>query len=222
MIHVVIWNEHFQDQKDKAVIKLYPKGLHNYFAEQFQNQSDFQIQCAWLDQPDNGLPDSVLNNTDVLLWWSHIKNDSVLDSIVDRIVARVHAGMGIIFLHSSHLAKPFKKLLGTTGDHPWRNKGEVEKVWTILPQHPIAKDVPISFELPKEEQYGEPFDIPPPKEIVFISGFRDGSIFRTGLTWDLQHGKMFYFRPGHESYSTYHNPNVLKILVNAIRWAASH
>ena len=216
MIRVVIWNEFYHERKDKAVMKQYPHGIHEQLAQSLRQSPNLTIQCAWMDQPENGLPASILNSTDVLVWWSHLKNDAVDDSVADRIVQRIQAGMGAIFLHSSHLSKPFKRILGTSGDHPWRNKGEVEKIWNISPHHPITKGLPPMFELPKEEMYGEPFDVPPPQEFVCLSGFKDGSVFRSGLTWHRGQGRVFYFRPGHESYPTYHNPYILQILANDI------
>jgi trehalose utilization protein len=220
MIRVTIWNEFIQDKHDKNVLKHYPNGIHEHFAQYLRQFPDLSIKCAWMEQSQNGLSMDILAGTDVLLWWSHQKNEFVEDITVSRVIERVQNGMGIIFLHSSHLAKTFKHLLGTSKQQPWRNKGELEKIWTALPTHPIATNIPISFELKKEEMYGEPFDIPPPDDVVFISGFKDGSIFRTGVTWTRGKGRVFYFRPGHETYPSYHNSYVLQIILNAIRWCS--
>ena len=127
--------------------------------------------------------------------------------------------MGLILLHSAHFAKPFKRLMGTPCGLTWREAGERERIWTISPNHPIARDVPTHFELEHEEMYGEPFTVPEPLETVFISWFQGGEVFRSGLTYRRGAGNVFYFRPGHETYPTYFDPNVRTVLRNAVKWA---
>jgi trehalose utilization protein len=67
--------------------------------------------------------------------------------------------------------------------------------------------------------YGEPFAIPTPDEMIFLSWFEGGEAFRSGCTWKRGNGKIFYFRPGHETYPTYHQKEVRLVLQNAARWA---
>jgi len=120
---------------------------------------------------------------------------------------------------SSHFSKPFKRLMGTPCALTWREAGERERLWVTSANHPITKGLPDHFELEYEEMYGEPFSVPEPLETVFISWFQGGEVFRSGLTYKRGAGNVFYFRPGHETYPTYHDDNIKKVLVNAVHWA---
>ena len=127
--------------------------------------------------------------------------------------------MGLIVLHSGHHSKVFKRLMGTPANLHWREAGERERLWVVNPGHPIAKGLPEYFELENEEMYGEPFTVPEPLETVFVSWFQGGEVFRSGLTYRRGAGNIFYFRPGHETYPTYHDATVGKVLRNAVNWA---
>ena len=162
----------------------------------------------------------MLDATDVLTWWGHIAHGQVADAIVDRVQERVLQGMGLIVLHSAHYSKIFKRLLGTTCSLTWREAGETERLWVCNPGHPIAQGIDRYFELEQEEMYGEPFAIPNPDEVVFISWFQGGEVFRSGCAWHRGRGKVFYFRPGHETFPIYYDENVQKVIANAARWAA--
>ena len=174
------------------------------------------------DDGDDGsmLTDEILDKTDVLVWWGHCMHDKVSDALVEKIVARVLCGMGCIFLHSAHLSKPLRRLLGTGCTLKWREVNERERLWVTAPAHPIAAGLPEHIELESEEMYGEHFDIPTPDELVFIGWFEGGEVFRSGVTYNRGKGKIFYFQPGHESNPSYHNPLVRKILINAANWVA--
>jgi trehalose utilization protein len=137
-----------------------------------------------------------------------------------KVKNRVLDGMGFIPLHSAHLCKPFVLLMGTVCRSKWRENDEKERIWVIEPSHPIAEGLPEYIELPQEETYGERFEIPTPDEIVFMSWFSGGEVFRSGCCWKRGLGKVFYFRPGHEEYPTYYREDITKILTNAVRWAA--
>lgn len=106
MIHVTIWNEFRHEKTDKAVQEMYPKGIHGQLAEFLKE--DFTIKTATLDEPEHGLSEEVLSETDVLLWWGHVAHDEVSDEIVARVHQRVLEGMGLIVLHSGHFSKIFK------------------------------------------------------------------------------------------------------------------
>ncbi len=198
---------------------VYPAGLMGTIRDFLQQSPDFQVTMSDLYQPEYGLSEELLNQTDVLVWWSHIFQDAIPDAVAGRIVERVQRGMGFICLHSGHKSKPFMWLLGSSGTLKWR-EGDFCRVWTVSPAHPIAAGVPEYFELDEEEMYGEPFDIARPDDIVFASWFSGGELFRSGCTWTRGYGKIFYFQPGHETCPAYHNPHVQRILTNAIRWAA--
>lgn len=216
MIRVTIWNEHTKITDE--VLAIYPGGIHAYLAEALGTEEDFEIRTATLDEPEHGLTEAVLADTDVLLWWGHNAHDQVADEIAHRVVRAVSQGMGFIALHSAHYAKPFRYLMGTTCSLQWRDH-DFERIWTIDPTHPIAAGIPASFELEEEEMYGERFDIPTPDELIFMGWFSGGEVFRSGCTWKRGLGKVFYFQPGHETNRSYHHPVVQQILKNAIRWA---
>ncbi|MBU5345341.1 ThuA domain-containing protein [Paenibacillus lautus] len=220
MLNVTIWNEFVHEKIHDEVRNVYPAGIHTALAEGLQN-SDFVIRTATLDQPEHGLTDDVLDSTDVLLWWGHMAHDQVSDEIVSKVVKRVQDGMGLIVLHSGHFSKPFKALMGTSCDLKWREAGEQEIIWSVNPTHPIAAGITGPIIIEHEEMYGEFFDIPAPDELVFVSNFEGGEVFRSGCTFKRGHGNIFYFRPGHETYPTYYNPEVLKVITNAINWAYS-
>ncbi|AWP28543.1 ThuA domain-containing protein [Paenibacillus sp. Cedars] len=220
MLNVTIWNEFVHEKIHDEVRSVYPTGIHTALAEGLHNP-DFIIRTATLDQPEHGLTEDVLDSTDVLLWWGHMAHDQVSDEIVSKVVKRVLDGMGLIVLHSGHFSKPFKALMGTSCDLKWREAGEQEIIWSVNPTHPIAAGITGPIMIEHEEMYGEFFDIPAPDELVFVSNFEGGEVFRSGCTFKRGHGNIFYFRPGHETYPTYYNLEVLKVITNAINWAHS-
>lgn len=222
-IRVTIWNEnlHERDQGDfgKLIRQFYPNGIHNALKEELA-ADDLEITAVSLDMPDQGISDELLENTDVLMWWGHCAHQQVKDELVDKIQKRILAGMGLIVLHSGHYSKIFRRMLGTSCSLRWREVGEKERVWVIDQQHPIARGVPDSFVVPNTEMYGEPFGIPEDGHVVFISWYEGGNVFRSGVTFRRGAGNIFYFSPGHESFPIYRNPDVVKVLGNAVRWAA--
>ena len=219
-IRVTVWNEFVHERQDEAVRKVYPKGIHEAIAEALREDQTLSVVTATLDQADNGLPPAVLDATDVLLWWGHMAHDKVSDEVAAAVQRRVLEGMGFIALHSAHFCKPFTRLMGTNCSLVWREADERERLWVIERGHPIAAGLGTYFELPKEEMYGERFDVPKPDATIFISWFEGGNVFRSGCAWDRGHGRVFYFRPGHESFPTYYDPNVRRVILNAVAWAA--
>ncbi|WP_068619553.1 ThuA domain-containing protein [Paenibacillus tuaregi] len=218
MINLTIWNEFVHENIHEEVREVYPAGIHTALAEGLSAEG-FAIRTATLDEPEHGLTDEVLNTTDVLIWWGHMAHDRVSDEITQKVVQRVQQGMGLVVLHSGHFSKPFKALMGTSCDLKWREAGEQEIVWAVNPTHPIAHGVNASIILEHEEMYGEFFDIPEPDELIFISNFEGGEVFRSGCTFRRGEGKIFYFRPGHETYPTYYNKEILHVIANGVRWA---
>lgn len=218
-MNIVIWNENRHEKKNPVVSEIYPEGIHGTLA-QVLKRDDVQVTTATLDEPEHGLTDDVLDNADVLLWWGHLAHDEVADEIAQKVKQRVLDGMGLIVLHSGHFSKIFKTLMGTTCDLKWREADEKERLWVVDPSHPIAEGVGEFIELEKEEMYGEHFDIPAPDELVFVSWFAGGEVFRSGATFKRGKGKIFYFRPGHETYPTYHHKEIQKVIRNAVKWAA--
>jgi trehalose utilization protein len=174
-----------------------------------------------LDDPECGLTQEVLDDTDVLIWWGHMKHNEVPDEVVTRVKESVLKGMGIIFLHSAHHSKPFRALMGTSCNLSWREDGDSERVWVCNPAHPIAQGLGRYFEIEHDETYAEPFGIPEPDETVFIGWYEGGEVFRSGCTWRRENGKVFYFQPGHETFGVYYNPAVQTVIRNAVRWVKS-
>ena len=219
-LNVTVWNEFRHEQSKQQIRDIYPNGIHGAIADFLNNQEGIQAGTATLDEPEHGLTDEVLNKTDVLIWWGHMAHNEVKDEIVEKVHKRVLDGMGLIVLHSGHFSKIFRKLMGTTCDLKWREIGEKERLWVVEPGHPIVNGIGEFIELPHEEMYGEHFDIPAPDTLVFVSWFSGGEIFRSGCCYHRGNGKIFYFRPGHESFPVYHNPEIQKVITNAVRWAA--
>lgn len=216
-IRVTVWNEYRHERHSERVAQVYPDGIHAALASMLQEQG-FAARTATLDEPEHGLTTEVLDATDVLIWWGHIAHREVSDEIVDRVQQRVLNGMGLIVLHSGHFSKIFKRLMGTSCDLKWRDDDR-ERIWVIEPSHPIAEGLGEYIELP-EEMYGEPFDVPAPETLVFVSWFSGGEVFRSGCCYTRGNGKIFYFRPGHETLPTYYNKDVQRVITNAVRWAA--
>lgn len=214
---VIVWNEYYHERRHPEICEFYPGGIHGYLQSVLECD-DVEVSTATLDDPECGLTDETLDQTDVLVWWGHAKHHLVPDEVVERVYKHVIAGMGLIVLHSGHFSKIFRRLMGTSCTLKWRAKDR-ERVWTVMPEHPIAKGVPESFSLDPEEMYGERFDIPAPEELIFLGWFKGGEVFRSGCTWRRGHGKIFYFQPGHEDYPSFCNENIQTILRNAVRWA---
>ncbi|HVA91575.1 MAG TPA: ThuA domain-containing protein [Chloroflexota bacterium] len=221
-IQVTVWNENIHDREDPRTQAVYPHGLHGAIADALRANLGDQasVRTATLEQPEHGLTDEVLAATDVLTWWGHVGHKQVEDAVVDRIQRRVLAGMGLIVLHSGHESKPFQRLMGTSCALRWREAEDREIVWTVNPNHPIAAGVPRAIVLPRHEMYGEYFDIPQPDELVFISSFSGGEVFRGGCCFRRGQGRIFYFSPGHETYPIYYDPHIGRVLANAVQWAA--
>lgn len=217
MTKITIWNEFRHEQTNKEVQAMYPKGIHGQLASFLKE--DFDVQTATLDEPEHGLTEKVLEETDVLIWWGHMAHDEVEDAIVEKVHQRVLKGMGLIVLHSGHFSKIFKKLMGTSCDLKWREDGKPSRIWNVNPSHPITSGIDDYFDLEQEEMYGEHFDIPTPDELIFISWFPEGEVFRSGCTYRRGNGKIFYFQPGHETYNSYYNEAVQKVIKNAVHWA---
>lgn len=219
-LRVTVWNEFRHEKSDAHIRAVYPDGIHRAIADYLEEQPGFAVQTATLDEPEHGLTEDVLAGTDVLIWWGHQAHSAVADEIVDRVHERVMNGMGLICLHSSHFSKIFKKLMGTTCNLKWRELGENERLWVVEPGHPIADGVGQYIDIPHEEMYGEFFDIPEPDTLVFISWFPGGEVFRSGCCYHRGRGKVFYFRPGHETFPTFYQAEVRHVIANAARWAA--
>lgn len=218
-VNVVVWGENIHERTNEVVRQIYPDGMHNCIASAMNNHADISATTATLQESEHGLPEARLSETDVLVWWGHAAHGDVSDEVVERVTEAVWSGMGLIVLHSGHFSKVFKRLMGTPCNLTWREAGERERIWITATSHPIVAGLPTSFELECEEMYGEPFGIPEPDETIMIGWFEGGEVFRSGVTYRRGAGRIFYFQPGHETYPTYHDQTIQRILSNAVLWA---
>lgn len=216
---VTVWNENRHENKNPVVRDIYPKGIHGAISS-FLKEANHEVTTATLDEPEHGLTNDVLLNTDVLIWWGHMAHEEVADEVVEKVKQRVLDGMGLIVLHSGHFSKIFKQLMGTSCDLKWREADEKERLWVVEPSHPIMEGIGQYIELEKEEMYGEHFDIPTPDELIMMSWFEGGEVFRSACTYRRGQGKVFYFRPGHETYPTYYHEEIQQVIKNGVKWAA--
>lgn len=219
-LNVVVWNEYRHEKLEPSIAEIYPNGLHAVIKSFLDKNEDMNVTLAALDDPDNGLPDELLEKTDVLIWWGHMAHGDVPDELVEKIQSRVYLGkMGFVALHSAHLSKPFRAIVGTNGHLSW-GRTQKEVIWNLMPQHPICAGIPDHFTLEGEELYCEPFYIPQPDALIFGGWYEDGFIFRSGACFLRGAGKVFYFQPGHEECRSFFNEYVQKIITNGVRWAA--
>ncbi len=213
-ITVTIWNEFQHERENDLVASIYPEGIHQAIAKAIKSE-EFIVNTATLDQAEHGLTQKVLDFTDVLIWWGHKAHDQVSDEVAKRVQQAVLSGMGLIVLHSGHFSKPFRLLMGTNCSLKWREADEKERLWNIKPGHPIMQGIGEYIELEEAEMYGEQFDIPEPDELLMISWFQGGEVFRSACTWRRGNGQVFYLRPGHETYPVFYNENIITIIKNA-------
>lgn len=220
-IRVTVWGENVHEHEIPRVAEIYPEGMHAVIADGLRQElgGAVEVRTATLQQPEHGLPAEVLVATDVLTWWGHAAHEQVSDDVVDRVYEAVLSGMGLLALHSAHLSKIFRRLMGTSCSLRWREADDREVVWTVNPAHPITDGVPEVFIVPRQEMYGEYFDIPRPDELIFISSYTGGEVFRSGCCFNRGAGHVFYFSPGHETYPVYKQPEIRRILANAVIWA---
>lgn len=219
-VRVLCWSEVTEPAS------VYPNGIHGCVAEHLNKQPGIRARVASLTDPEQGVSDEVLAETDVLAWFGHQKHGQVRDDRVDAIVRRMNDhGLGFLALHSSHYSRVLKKSLNTTGNLGGVGDGGKETVYVVNPAHPIAKGVS-HFTLPIEEYYDEPFGVPEPDALVLFSVFEKPNkkggapTFRSGCCFEVGKGRLFYFRPGHETFPTFFHPEVQKILANATLWLA--
>ena len=222
-IRVLVWGENRHETRDASVRAIYPDGMHETIAAGIREHltADADVRTATLDDPGQGVPQEALDAGDVLVWWGHVAHEEVTDATVERLHRAVLSGLGLVMLHSGHYSRIFRRLMGTTCSLQWRSSGDRELVWTVDPTHPIVNGVPSPIVIEAQEMYGEVFDIPAPDELVFISSFSGGEVFRSGCTFRRGHGRIFYFSPGDQEYPVYHHPDVRRVIANGVAWAVS-
>jgi trehalose utilization protein len=242
-VRVLVWDEN-PPHADK---KLYPEGIRGAVADALNASGNGQIQAitAHLDEDEQGITASKLADADVLIWWGHARHAEVSDETAALVKTAVHEnGLGFLPLHSAHYSKTFKGVLGCTGHLKggWREIAgfEPEEITVCAPRHPIAQGIE-DFVIEAEEMYGAPLGAPPFETLVFQSYFpHGGEYFPCGFTLTVGEGidaqftsgpgggkgqgegagRVFYFRPGHETVPTYHLPVVQQIIRNGVLWCA--
>lgn len=218
-LDVTVWGEYHFEHENEIAGETYPDGVHAAIAD-FLDE-DFEVHTATLADPEHGLTEEVVAETDVLVWFSHLKNDAVDDAVVDRVCRRVLEGMGLIVLHSGCRSKVFRQLMGTSCDRGVRDLVETQRVWVVDPGHPIVDGLQRPYiELPEAQANTEPFDIPEPDRLVMVSWFEGGDVFRSGCCFRRGNGRIFMFGPGHEEYPIYRRDDVQLVIGNAVEWAA--
>ncbi|HKQ37505.1 MAG TPA: ThuA domain-containing protein [Verrucomicrobiae bacterium] len=271
-VRVLVWDEQ-QPEQERAYGD---KFLGETIAAHLAGQRGFTVKSASLTSASQGLDEAMLNSTDVVIWWSHQKNQAVTDENVERLVTRVRQGrLGFIALHSAHWARPFVRLMQERAkedalaqipaaeratakweylnqnplgkvprrdapltpslrqeDGVWkltlpgcifpayRGDGAPSHVTTLLPDHAIAAGLPLKWDVKQTEMYDEPFHVPKPDAVIFEERWDKGEHFRSGCVWNVDQGRVFYFRPGHETYPVFKQAEPLRVLENAARWLA--
>src|SRR5918997_3882812 len=134
-VRVTVWGENVHERTEEHVRAIYPDGMHAAVAAGIAEHlgDGVRARTATLEEPEHGLAQAVLDDTDVLTWWGHAAHDQVEDAIVERVHDAVLGGMGLLVLHSGHYAKIFRRLLGTSCSLRWRKAGERELVRTVAP-----------------------------------------------------------------------------------------
>jgi len=220
-IKVTVWSEGLPESEVNAV-NSYPDDINTAIADFLKGDPDLEVVKSHLTMEECGLSQKLIDNTDVLVWWSHMYHDQVTDEAAERVVnAVLQRGMGLLILHSGLFGKPGRMLLGRCGSGgKYRECGEKARVWLINRAHPICEGLEEDwFDVAHEEMYGEPFGIPTPDDLIFITWFQGGEALRSGATWNRGAGRIFYFQAGHEEFPIYsENKAVQKVIANGVKW----
>lgn len=215
-VNALVWSEGTEPED------VYPDGIRAVIADALKADG-IDTRTRSIEDKQQGVIDADLAWADVLLWWGHLKHDEITDETVDRIEDAVREdGLGFISLHSSHYARPFKRLVDASGDlGEYRfDDDESESVGVVAADHPIAEGVD-DFTIPEAEMFGDPFDVPEPETVVLHSMYSNGDEeMDSGITFQFGEGRGFYLRSGHEEFEIYYMNEIQQILVNATRWAA--
>jgi len=221
MTNILVWNEHIHERENPAVGEIYPAGIHTALAEALTELlPSVTVTTATLSDPQHGLSDEALETSDVIVWWGHTAHHEVADDRAAAVRDRVLAGAGLVVLHSAHWSKPFRLLMGSSCNLRWREGDDTHLMWAVATGHPITAGVPSPLDIGPDEMYSEPFDVPQPDELVFISSFTGGEVFRSGCCYRRGAGRIFYFSPGHETFPLYHHAGVRRVIANGVSWAA--
>jgi trehalose utilization protein len=199
----------------------YPDEIDGALADQLGRVPGLSVTKARLSDPDAGLSDADLDATDVLTWWGHVRHEEVPDDRAMAVVKRVREGrLGFVALYASCGSKPFKQMMSMTCEPgSWREDGRPEFVSVRTPGHPIARGI-TPFTIRKTDMFAEPFAVPPPETVVFVSSWEKGETLRSGLTWTIGSGRVAYLRTGPENFPVLFHPSIRQAVLNSVNWVA--
>lgn len=219
-LRVTVWCEGLDPIQEPKAVACYPDDINGCIGAFLAKSEDMTVALHSQKEPENGLSQRILDETDVLVWWSHLYDNELSQEASDRVVEAVLNGMGLLLLHSSGGSKPSRALLGRNSNGgKYREVGELERVWIANRSHAIMEGLEREYiEVPQSEMYGEPYGLATPDDLLFISWFEGGEVLRSGVTWHKGLGKIFFFTPGHEEFPTYHIPEIQKVITNGVRW----
>ena len=221
MICVTVWCDGSDELRHAEIPQLYPGGIARYTAEYLREDTALEVRISAFQDAAYGLGDDLLQETDVLVMYSHFFNDQLPQDRLDAVCRRVREqGMGLVLLHSALWMNLTRQLVGPCGYAAYREIGEKERVWTVLPDHPIASGMPVSFEFQHSEMYQESAGFPRPDDVIFLSWYEGGEASRAGVTWTRGKGRIFYFSPGHAMYDVMQSAHYHQVVRNGVRWAA--
>ena len=220
-IRVTVWSEGLPANETHA-LESYPEDINKAIAGFLGADPALSVTVSHLTMDDCGLSEKLLDETDVLVMWSHMYHDRVSNDAANRVVTAVlQRGMGLLLLHSALFGKIAAQLLGRcSAGGKYRECGERSRVWVVNRAHLICEGLEDDwFDVEREEMYGEPSGIPTPDDLVFISWFQGGEVLRSGAVWNRGAGRVFYFQPGHEEFPIYYdNKAVQKVIANGVKW----
>jgi trehalose utilization protein len=200
---------------------VYPDDIDGALADQLGRWPGFVVARGRLTDPHAGLSDEALDACDVLVWWGHLRHDELPDDRAAAVVRRVRAGrLGFLALYASCSCKPFKQMMSMPCElGNWREDGRPEFVSIKAPEHPIAQGI-APFTIPKTDMFSEPFVVPNPETVVFVSTWEKGETLRSGLTWTVEKGRVAYLRAGPETYPVLFHPSIRRAIANSVLWVA--
>jgi trehalose utilization protein len=200
---------------------VYPDDIDGALADQLGRQPGFAVTRARLSDPHAGLANEALDAADVLMWWGHLRHDDVPDDRAAAVVKRVREGrLGFIALYASCGSKPFKQMMSMPCEPAsWREDGRPEFVSVRAPDHPIARGI-APFTIPRTDMFSEPFAVPAPETVVFVSTWEKGETLRSGLTWTIGKGRVAYLRTGPEACPVLFHPSIRHAVANSVFWVA--
>lgn len=214
-VRVRIWCE------GTAPRSVYPDDIDGALADVLGRQAGLVVSRGRLTDLQAGLSDQVLDASDALVWWGHLRHDAVPDDRALAVVKRVREGrLGFVALYAACGSKPFRQMMSMPCEPgSWREDGRPEFVSIKAPDHPIARGI-APFTISKTDMFSEPFAVPEPETVVFVSSWQKGETLRSGLTWTIGKGRVAYLRTGPDNYPVLFHPSIRQAIANSVRWVS--